>query len=304
MFSPAAEARRSSAGSSSRSRVRSSAGSPVRATSSRYGPGSTSGRLSGAPSPSSSSTSCARAIWSSASLTRTDSQSGSSSLSDGPASAVSRRVSSAATTSGAKSGACRATASVSRGSKAFAGAGCLNQSRPSAVGTRAIAAQGRVRTSSTSPVRSTCPSIQSMLSSSQPGSAQGSLVGAVVEGLEVLAQLLHELRGVGSVHEPVIVGEAEVHHRPDRDHVLAALVLDDDRPLDERLDVEDRHLRLADDRRADDRAPAAGVRDGEGAALHVVGPQLLVAGALGDVGDCAGNPEQVQDLGVLDTRDS
>src|SRR5919201_3552238 len=130
-----------------------------------------------------------------------------------------------------------------------------------------------------------------------------SLVSAFVEGFEVLAELFHELRGVGAVDQPVVVGEAEVHHRPDRDHVLAALVRDDDGPLDQRLDVEDRHLRLADDRRADDRAPAAWVRDRERAALDVVRRQLLVPRALGDIGDPACQPEQVQTLRVLDHRD-
>src|ERR1041385_7204769 len=64
------------------------------------------------------------------------------------------------------------------------------------------------------------------------------LVSALVEGLEVLAQLLHELRGVGAVDQPVVVREAEIHHRPDRDHVLAALVLDDDGSLHQGLHVE------------------------------------------------------------------
>src|SRR2546423_15674297 len=74
------------------------------------------------------------------------------------------------------------------------------------------------------------------------------LVSALVEGFEVLTQLFHELRRVRAVDQPVVVREAEVHHRPDRDHVLAALVLNPDRSLAERLAVEDRDLRLADDR--------------------------------------------------------
>ena len=101
----------------------------------------------------------------------------------------------------------------------------------------------------------------------------------------------------------MVVREREVHDRPDRDHVLAELVLDDPRPLHDGVGAEDRGLRLADDRRAVERAVAAGVRDRERAALDVVGQQLLVARALREVGDAARDPEQVEALGVLQHRD-
>ena len=74
-------------------------------------------------------------------------------------------------------------------------------------------------------------------------------------------------------------------------------------PLDDRVRAEDRGLRLADHRRAVERAVAAGVRDRERAALHLVGQQLLVARALGDVGHALRDPEQVQRLGVLQHGD-
>jgi hypothetical protein len=101
--------------------------------------------------------------------------------------------------------------------------------------------------------------------------------------LQDLLQLGHELRGVGAVDQPVVIGEAEEHHVPDRDRVVAVAVGDDDRALHDRLDVEDRHLALGDDRRADQRAEDAGVRDREGAARHLVVAERLRAGLVGEV---------------------
>jgi hypothetical protein len=62
--------------------------------------------------------------------------------------------------------------------------------------------------------------------------------------LEVLLDLGHELGGVGAVDEPVVVGQAEEHHVPDGDRVVAVPVGDDDRSLHDRLDVEDGDLAL------------------------------------------------------------
>src|SRR4051794_29801976 len=56
-----------------------------------------------------------------------------------------------------------------------------------------------------------------------------------------------ELGGQDAVQGAVVPGEAEDRHRADRDRVVAAAVGDHDRPLDDRLEVEDRHLRLVDD---------------------------------------------------------
>src|SRR4030095_16414545 len=77
-----------------------------------------------------------------------------------------------------------------------------------------------------------------------------SLVVALAPGLETLAQVAQEPARVRAVDETVVVRERDVHDRPDRDHVLAELVLDNPRALDERVGAEDRALRLADDRRA------------------------------------------------------
>src|SRR6266496_1379990 len=121
--------------------------------------------------------------------------------------------------------------------------------------------------------------------------------------LEPLAQLLEETAGVRAVDEAMVVCERDVHQRPDRDHVVAELVLDHPWPLDERVGAEDAGLRLADDRRAVEGAVAAGIRDRERAALHVVRQQLLVARPLRDVRDRTRHPEQVQPFGVLHDGD-
>src|SRR3954449_8781569 len=54
--------------------------------------------------------------------------------------------------------------------------------------------------------------------------------------------------GVCPVHDPVVVGERQVAHRPDRDGLTEVLVVDDDRALDDRAGAEDADLRLVDDR--------------------------------------------------------
>src|SRR5215211_6355280 len=131
----------------------------------------------------------------------------------------------------------------------------------------------------------------------------GALVGRLVPALELFAQVAQESSGERTVDEPVVVREREVHDRPDRDHVLALLVLDDPRPLYDRVRPENRRLRLADHRRPVERPVAAGVRDREGPALDVVREQLLVPRPLGDVDDAPCEAEQVQALRVLDDRD-
>ena len=96
----------------------------------------------------------------------------------------------------------------------------------------------------------------------------------------------------------MVEAQRQVRHRPDGDRVV-----DDDGPLLDRADAEDRHLRLVDDRHAELRAELARVRDGERPAVHLLGLELLRARALGDVGDGAAQAEQVLLVGVLDHRD-
>ena len=95
----------------------------------------------------------------------------------------------------------------------------------------------------------------------------------------------------------MVVAERQVRHRPDRDRVV-----DDDRPLLDRADAENRDLRLVDDRHPELRAELPGVGDGERAAVHFFGLELLRARAIGDVGDRAAQAEQVLLVGVLDDR--
>src|SRR5438045_1355037 len=64
----------------------------------------------------------------------------------------------------------------------------------------------------------------------------GSLHASVVvlaPGLEALAEIAQEAPGQRAVDQTVVVRERQVHDRPDRDRVVAELVLDDPRPLHE-----------------------------------------------------------------------
>src|SRR5438093_1185968 len=84
-------------------------------------------------------------------------------------------------------------------------------------------------------------------------------VSRFVPGLKLLAEVVEEAAREGAVDETMVVREGQVHDRADRDHVLAAIVLDHPRPLDDGVSAEDRRLRLADHRRSVERAVAAGI---------------------------------------------
>src|SRR6478609_4842810 len=116
------------------------------------------------------------------------------------------------------------------------------------------------------------------------------LVLVLAPGLQLLAEVAQEATRECAVDEAVVVREGQIHDRPDRDHVLAELVLDDPRPLDDRVGAEDPRLRLADHRRSVEGAVPAWIGDRERAALHLVWQQLLVARALGNVGDRPRHP--------------
>ena len=111
----------------------------------------------------------------------------------------------------------------------------------------------------------------------------------------VCLDLRHEAVGVGPVHQAVVEGQREVAHGPDGDGVVAH-----HRPLLDGPDPEDGHLRLVDDRRAEEAAEDAGVRDGEGPALHLLDLELLRARAVGEVVHGAGEAEHVLLVGVVD----
>src|SRR3954470_20963308 len=92
-------------------------------------------------------------------------------------------------------------------------------------------------------------------------------------GLDSTLERGEELRCECAVERAVVPGQAEDRHGAD-----GYRIVDDDRPLDDRLEVEDGDLRLVDDRRGHDRPVLAWVGDGERPAAHVVGPQLLGPG--------------------------
>ena len=98
----------------------------------------------------------------------------------------------------------------------------------------------------------------------------------------------------------MIEAEREALDGADRDGVVAVLVGEDFGFLVEAADAEDGALRLVDDRRAELLAEDAGVGEGEGAAGDLVGSELLVAGAVGDVDDGARDAEEVLLFGLLD----
>src|SRR5882672_8009823 len=115
--------------------------------------------------------------------------------------------------------------------------------------------------------------------------------------LDPLRHVAHESRSRQAVDDAVVERHGQVHDRPDDD-----LVIDNHRALADRLRAEDRGLRLVDDRLTSDRPESAGVIQREGAAAHVVGLQLLVARAGGDVVDGVGEVREAHQVGVFDHR--
>jgi hypothetical protein len=108
--------------------------------------------------------------------------------------------------------------------------------------------------------------------------------------------------GVRPVDDAVVVGEREVHHRPDRDRLPHLGVGDDDRALHDGTRAQDGDLRLVDDRRVEQRAAAAGVRQGERATGEFVRADLARARAVGEIGDLAGQSGEVEIARVVDDR--
>ena len=98
--------------------------------------------------------------------------------------------------------------------------------------------------------------------------------------LDALLDPDQEADGLAAVDDAVVVGEGQVHHRPDDD-----LVVDGDRPLLDRVHAEDAALRRVEDRRREQRAEDAAVGDRERAALEVVDGDRALAGLVGERGD-------------------
>ena len=95
----------------------------------------------------------------------------------------------------------------------------------------------------------------------------------------------------------MIVPKCQIRHRPDRNRII-----DDNGALLDVADAEDRHLRLVDDRHAEERAEHAWIGDREGAAGYFVGLQLLGAGSVRQIGDRPREAEQVPLVGVFHHR--
>jgi len=122
-------------------------------------------------------------------------------------------------------------------------------------------------------------------------------------GFEILFYLSHELVSDGSIDEAVIVAEGEMNDGADSDGVVTIFVGNDHGLLRDAADAHDRGVRLIDDGQAKDCSELAGVGDGEGGTLDVIGPEFLGAGTLAEIGDAALQAEEVEISGVLEDRD-
>src|SRR5689334_24164882 len=132
-------------------------------------------------------------------------------------------------------------------------------------------------------------------------SAQPEL-GLERAGLQPLLHGDQEAGRVRTVDQPVVVGQGQGDHRPDRDDLAEVWVVDHDRPLHDRAGAEDADLRLVDDRRVEQGTAAAGVGQRERAAAELVRADLVDPGALREVGDLAGHAAEVEVAGVVDDR--
>jgi len=95
----------------------------------------------------------------------------------------------------------------------------------------------------------------------------------------------------------VVAGEAEIHAQAGDD-----LAVFDNRFFDGGPDRKDRGLGWVDDRVEGFDAPGSEVGDGDGATVELVGLELFVFGADGEIFDGAGDREQGFRLCLLDDR--
>src|SRR5450432_533728 len=84
-------------------------------------------------------------------------------------------------------------------------------------------------------------------------------IGFEAAFLETCLDRAKEPCGVAAVDQPVVVGEREVHHRPDRDRLAEVGVVDDDGPFHDSTGAENADLGRQQDRRVEQRPAAAGV---------------------------------------------
>src|ERR1700738_3805170 len=92
-------------------------------------------------------------------------------------------------------------------------------------------------------------------------------------------------------------------HAADGDGIVAFFVRDDQGLLGDSAYAHDGGVWLIDDGQTEYRTELAGVGNGEGGTFDVLGLELLVAGALAEVGDAALQAEEVQVTSVLEDGD-
>src|SRR5574337_786039 len=120
-----------------------------------------------------------------------------------------------------------------------------------------------------------------------------------VKPLEGGLDMVEEGAGVGAVDQAVIVGEAEVGHRTDGDHVI-----DNDRSFHHLAQAQDSRLRLYDDRCADHRAERTEVVDREGPVMGLLQTEPLVARPCGQVGQLFGQGQEALLIRLSQYRDN
>ena len=111
-----------------------------------------------------------------------------------------------------------------------------------------------------------------------------------------------EARGDGAVQRAVVPRHAQVGHRAGGERV-AVLGLDDDGPLHDRLEVEDRDLGLVDDRRREHGPELPRVGDRERSAVDLVRLEPLRTRPLRQVGDRDGSALEAEPLRLTDHGD-
>src|SRR5699024_6701308 len=121
-------------------------------------------------------------------------------------------------------------------------------------GTVAYGITRRVETCTRGPAPPTVlgPSCVSISGYRRPGGSQAE-IGLEVPGLQALLHVAEEAGGVGTVDQTVVVGQEDVHHRPDGDRVVALRVLHHRRSLGDGAGAEDGHVRVRHDRGVEQR---------------------------------------------------
>src|SRR5690625_7838584 len=92
----------------------------------------------------------------------------------------------------------------------------------------------------------------------------------------------------------MVIGQREVDHRADRNGLAPLAIGDDDWALHHGAGTQNGYLRLVDDRGIEERAPATRVGDREGSTGELIRADLVIAGALGHIGNLPSDASNVQ----------